>query len=81
MNKLISRVNYKLVLLRGYSVLVVAAIANYLARLWDLLTWYDVFQMYPAVSWDPLSVLFLFLVYPGLLGGAYYLREVMGFAK
>lgn len=66
------------ILLRGYSVLLVAILANFLANKLKLITWFSYVGKWEADAW---SLLFLFVIYPLLLGLAYQIPEVIGLVK
>ena len=64
----------------GISILIVAIIANFFAKIIGISTWYDFLNSFT----DPISsnfkfidYLWLFLIYPTILGLGYFLGELI----
>ena len=64
-------------LLRGYSILTVAILANMIANKLGITTWFDFIKTLRISELDMISLIFLFLVYPFLLALAYTLPEMI----
>ena len=64
----------------GISILIVAIIANFCAKIVGISTWYDFLNSFinPAISnFKFIDYLWLFLIYPFILGLGYFLGELI----
>jgi len=56
------------ILFKGYIILIIAILFNYLMKRWGIKTWYSFLNSFKNPNLKKIDYIFLFLIYPLLLG-------------